>query len=377
MTTKTSQKTEDMLDQTFQNFDSEQTVNTQTSSGGTPPKSGGNSNTKLIIALGVGCVLIAAYVMFLRPSASPQQPPKTNVENLATNEVKPSETVAPQVAPAPMPEPVVNVAIQTAPQGNTPNDTAAGTQTNLSNQGVQIPVETPQPVAPQIQIQTPIQVASVDIQQPSTPVTPVTNDQTQISIQPAQPTVSIDVNSSNKSNQVDVTVENQPKQVANAVIDDIVSKFDKLEKQNTEFKAIVTDIDGKLTTIQSTMTEQKDFNQKVETRLEALESKGQKPKVTANPKTENSAKVIKSKAKVEKTEVVIKEKDISEKITVKAKQPTKVDIHSVYGGRVWVKNSDGSLSTYSAGDKLPNGEIIKIVDDENLEIVTDVRVIKN
>ena len=54
----------------------------------------------------------------------------------------------------------------------------------------------------------------------------------------------------------------------------------------------------------------------------------------------------------------------------------KVEIHSIYGGRVWTKNEDGSLSTFTVGDKLPNGEIIRRIDDENFTVSTNKKTIK-
>lgn len=384
MTTKTSQKTEDMLDQTFQNFDSEQTMNTQTSSGGSPIKPSSSSNIKLIIALGVGCVGIAGYIMFIRPQ-------------MAANDIKASSGIQPaQIAQVAPPPPVVQPPVQQPEPAPAPvvvppvevnnNQQVAQVQQPEVQPSVNINAQIPeQNNAPQVQVQVPN--ATVDIK-PQQVVDqsqqPVINQQGQVNITPTNNgVVDVSVAQNNKTPQVDVKVE-VPNQTANLVVDDIVAKFDKLEKQNTEFKNIVTDIDGRLTTIQNGLTEQKDFNQKVESRLEALETKPATSNVKANKEAAKNVEAKKSetkkvvtKAKSEKTEVVIKEKDVTEKITIKAKQPQKVDIHSVYGGRVWIKNGDGSLSTYSAGDKLPNGEIIKVVDDENLEIVTDVRVIKN
>ena len=41
-----------------------------------------------------------------------------------------------------------------------------------------------------------------------------------------------------------------------------------------------------------------------------------------------------------------------------------------------VKNEDGSLSTFTVGDKLPNGEIIRRIDDENFTVSTNKKTIK-
>lgn len=395
MTSKTSQKTEDMLDQTFQNFDSEQTVTATQGGGGSTP---GNksSNVKLMIGLGAACILISGYVLFVRPAMDTQNsqqsgmiPPAQQVSvNVPQTQEQPpvQNTVAPQqpqqneMQNPPQVQPVVQQPIDVQPQQPVVNAQLPQVNQNIQQQ---MPIEAQQMVQPQNVNPT---VAETSVQQPNQ-IQPLQNENQQVVNQQQTAPQNVAMNDlANKPNQVNqpITVDvvqngqqqvevkvEQPKVVANYVVDDIVSRLDK---QNAEFKAVFTDIDGKLVSIQNTLTEQKDINQKVDTRLTALEGK------TTQGSKEAPVKPVvqkQSKPKVQKTEVVIKEKDVTEKITIKSKSPAKVSIHSIYGGRVWVKNPDGSLSTYSAGDKLPNGETIKVVDDENLEIVTDSRVIKN
>lgn len=391
MTSKTSQKTEDMLDQTFQNFDSEQTVTATQGGGSGTPTQPKNNNVKLIIGLGVGCILISGYLLVLRPSLDAQNanqnasiPP---AQQVAVNVPPPAEPVqVPQPAQEPAPVAVVQQPETLAPQIQ-PVQTVgqADVQPQSAIVNVQVtgqPAQVVNPVQQQMAIEQPVstllnnaQVPNINVQPQAQIVQPQVQGQEMVA-QPIQQDAiqkqqSVVVDVAQNGQQVDVKVE-QPKVVANFVVDDIVARLDK---QNSEFKAIFTDIDGKLVSIQTSITEQKDINQKVDSRLTALESKSVVGTAAVTPKKPVAVK--QSKPKTEKTEVVIKEKDIVEKVTIKTKTPTKVSIHSIYGGRVWVKNSDGSLSTYSAGDKLPNGEVIKVVDDENLEIVTDTRVIKN
>lgn len=54
----------------------------------------------------------------------------------------------------------------------------------------------------------------------------------------------------------------------------------------------------------------------------------------------------------------------------------KMRIYSVYSGRAWFKNQDGTLSTYAVGDRLPTGEIVKRIDDSTEDVITDKRVIR-
>ena len=65
-----------------------------------------------------------------------------------------------------------------------------------------------------------------------------------------------------------------------------------------------------------------------------------------------------------------------EQLKNRLKNNQKLEIHSIYGGRIWTKNEDGSLSTFTVGDKLPNGEIIRRIDDENFTVSTNKKTIK-
>lgn len=176
-----------------------------------------------------------------------------------------------------------------------------------------------------------------------------------------------------KSNEMAVEVNQN-------LISQLEETMDK--KYNPRFEAIEKSLDG-----------QQKINQSVEERLSRLES-GKSTVATSTTETKKIVKKIirKKPAKVNKesdtlidnTSKVKVETHASEEILIenvdKAPKEVKpvfpnIEIHSVYSGRVWTKNTDGSLSTFAVGEKLPSGEIIKKIDDETGDIVTNKRTI--
>ena len=170
--------------------------------------------------------------------------------------------------------------------------------------------------------------------------------------------------------------------------------------------------DPKFQKIEKSLDEQKDFNKSIEERLSRLEAgKTTKPvavkseatsvssdssevKATEKPvkkivrkpivkHSEVNSKFVSTKTnksvgnKAEDGEVLIDRSSIKSKPEVQKIEPVypKVEIHSIYSGRVWTKNADGTLSTFAVGDKLPTGEVIKKIDEEKEKITTDKRVI--
>lgn len=174
-----------------------------------------------------------------------------------------------------------------------------------------------------------------------------------------------------------------------AAVEELKSLFDA---QTTEFRNILGDVDMKITGIESNIQNQNEFNSKVEERLTALES-GKKT-VAAPAKKEDGAekpvvvkKIVRQpkKEKVVKAENSVKHSDSEILVDKSSASSTKkeaksslpeVDVYSVYGGRVWIKNADGSLSTYASGDEIAPGEKIKKINDETFEVVTNKRTIR-
>ena len=339
MTTKTSQKTEDMLDQTFANFDQEVTgAETQTESPGKVAPNAGKKSSNLILFIGLGVAAVGSigYLFILKPMLQPQQ-------------IQQVQQVQ-QVQPAQMPVVVQQVPV-TAPIVVAPVEVA------------QVPVVAATPVASAPIVVAPVEVAQV----PVVAATPVANTQTA--------TVPMVKSSEVKPSSVQVAGVSQ----ATVVVDELKNMF---EQQSNEFRTVLTDVDSRVTVIEGALTEQKTVNENVDKRLVALEVKKTKHVIKSTvSRTHKAASIVK---KSEKESIVDKSilVDKTTSVAVKQKEEIKssyanIDFHSIYGGRVWLKNKDGSLSTFSAGDKLPTGETIKKINDETFEVTTDKIVIKN
>jgi type II secretory pathway component PulM len=315
MSTKTSQKTEDMLDQTFANFDSEVTgAETQQTKGSSEPGSNSTKKSKnLMIFIGAGIIAVGgvAYFLVLKPQL--EQKPVVRA------------AVKAPVAKAPAVDPVAQAQEQAKALEKAKTPVQEQAQALAQSMG---------------QAQAPV----VDPLQAQAPVVGVVN---------SQPV---------------------------AVVEELKSMFDQ---QTNEFRMVLTDIDGRVTNLEGNIAEQKQINTKVDERLVALE-KGKSKRTTSNSVVGNQVKrsVAKKATVVKKEDAVFKEANVlvdkaseSQKTKIEENSLAQINLHSIYGGRIWVKNSDGSLSTFSAGDKLPTGETIKSIDDEKFEVKTNKRVI--
>ncbi len=385
MSTKNSQKTEDMLDQTFANFDTQVTgMDAQTGDAGGQGNKGEptggakkkSSNTVLFIAAGVAAIAVVGYLFVLKPMmAEPEYtpPPMAAKQN---NQPKPEAPKAPEaqpVAEAPQVPVVPNVA--EAPKA--PEVPAAVPQMpNLPGANVSVPQV---PAVPNV------------AEAPQVPVVPTVPNVAEAPKAPEVPAVPQMPVVPDLTKAVDPKV-NAANSTSVAAVEELKSLFDA---QTSEFRTVLSDIDMKLTGIESNVQKQNEINSKVEERLTALES-GKKSSVVkkAESKKEDESdkavvvkKVVKPVKKVVKSEptvknaasdsevLVDKSSSVVTKKEVKASLP-EVNVYSVYGGRVWVKNADGSLSTYSVGDEIVAGEKIKNINDETFEVVTNKRSIK-
>jgi hypothetical protein len=365
MSTK-SQKTEDMLDQTFANFDTEVTgAETQPANAGksNSNESGKKTNMMLFIGAGVAAVLSVGYLFVVKPMLEPAPQP------VKQSAIKPL-AAAPEVTPTPAVDPLAQAqaAGPEAAPGNLPVDALAQPTDPLAqaNQGSQ--------VDPLAQANQGSQVDPLAQANQAT-VTPVETTPTQV-----DPLAQI-----NQAAPVAVAVAGANVQSV-AVVDELKSMFDK---QSNEFKTVLTDIDTRVGGLENAVNEQKNVNSGFDQRITALEG-GKKPVVNQVKKASvakssvvraKKKAFVAKKAKNDAAVLVDKSTDTKPKAekVEKAEKATlaTVAIHSIYAGRLWVKNNDGSLSTFSAGEKLPTGEVIKSIDDENFSVTTDKRVIKN
>lgn len=376
MSDKTSQRTEEeMLDQTFVGYDDEMTVQTEDgakdAAAETPASAAPKKNQNLLIygGMGVAAVGIIAFKFLSGGSApAPQQEPMQPEIQQQQPVVAPVQAAsAPVVAATTEPVPVpVNA---TAPVGvPTPDITASA------------PVTAP----------VPVQAASAPVVDPVAQFTGNTTSATLPKVE-IKPEVKVEAVPA-------VVVSNAE---ASSNNDILVAQFQKMLEEK---------YDPKFQKIEKSLDEQKDFNKSIEERLSRLEAgkptktvatketnnsvdssdeKTQKPvkKIVRKPivkHTEVNSKFVSTKAekasnvhKSDDGEVLIDRSSVKVKPEIQKIEPVypKVEIHSIYSGRVWTKNADGTLSTFAVGDKLPTGEVIKKIDEEKEKITTDKRVI--
>lgn len=387
MSTK-SQKTEDMLDQTFANFDTEVTgAETQQAPAGGKAKSGDgakkSSNMMVFVGAGIAAVGAVAYLFVVKPML--EQPAPQSVKPIKPLAAAPEQEKVTEVAPAQVNDPLtanqanqdqvndplaqlnqgqVTDPLAQANQGQVNDPLAQANQANVNEQLAQTQEHANDPLAQlnqgQVNTTTPV-VAPIAQQNQVAPVNPPVV-KTEVTVTQPQVVTSANVQSV-------------------AVVDELKNMFDK---QSNEFKTVLTDIDTRVVGIESAINEQKNVNNKFDQRITALE--GNKPVVNQVKKSSaTKSNVVRTK---KKAAVVDKKNDnavlVDKSSEVKSKTEKvekvslpNVSLHSIYAGRLWVKNSDGSLSTYSAGDKLATGEVIKSIDDENFSVTTDKRVIKH
>ncbi len=259
----------------------------------------------------------------------------------------------------------------------------------------------PQPVQqPETNQQQPLVTGAENVQQGNTMMQPPAIDlnasQNQLNAAPV-----VNPNPVVQNNQVPVkqALPNNANSVAG--IDELKNAFNA---QNTEFKTVLTDVGNHLDKIDGELAKQQDVNKGFDKRITALE-KG-KPRRVAS--SSNSSSRVSSKQKqgailVDKSnqanhranfEMQEKEVVTPTRMVDNTPQPklmsnsnqagsepmrqsvASLEVHTIYSGRVWIKNSDNTLSTYAAGDTLPTGEVIKSVDNEKLEVKTNRRVIR-
>jgi len=386
MTDKHSAKTEDeILEQTFGGFDTQMTdFNTQmseaTEASGKQEKPAKKaslgSNKMLYIAGGVAAVGVIGYMglkTMFAPAPTPIPQAKTPVREPAPDPVVENATQAeaPKVDDA-----VLNHLIGGVGAENKPPLTDAPNPVDAALNAVS-PVEaTPAVVEP-----TPAPAQVVEATPAPAPVVS----------QVVEPTPALVV--------VPTPVVTNNAQVSDARPVALVGEIKELfEQQNREFRTVLNAVDSRITTIERTLQKQEEINKNVESRLKALENR----RVASAPAPRNNAtgtvstkkpvaqkpatKPIPAAAKVEAGEqllidntnnrrtVVAPTSSAPQQTVVKIESGlTQFNVHSIYNGRSWLRNSDGSLSTYTVGDRLPNGELIKNVDSETFEITTDRR----
>lgn len=380
MSDKTSQRTEEeMLDQTFVGYDEEMTVQTEdsakdnSSAPAAAPDKKNNQNLLVYGAMGLAAVGFLGY-KFLGGDSAPQQQVQEPIQatQQAPQQVQ-SGIVAATTEPVPVPtQPQVVVP---TPVPVTPEQSATVTPTPTVETNID-------PVAQYTGNTTSASLPKVEEVKPEVKVEVQPVQQ----VQPVQP-VQAEVQTVNVERVAAVTASNAEASSSN---ERLLAQFqDMLDKK----------YDPKFDKIEKSLDEQKQVNKSIEERLARLEA-GKSTKVAVASSSDSSAtsevkpvkkivrkpvvikrkvekKVQHSNTKSEESEVLIDRSSVKSKPEIQKIAPVypKLEIHSVYSGRIWTKNADGTLSTFAVGDKLPSGEVIKKIDEEKEKVVTDRRVI--
>lgn len=371
MSDKTSQRTEEeMLDQTFVGYDEEMTVQTEDGakdSGAAPaaPVDAAakkkNQNLMLGAVVGIGAVAVLGFKFLGGSSPAPQQ---------------------------------VQEPMQQAPQ----------------QQQAQAPVAPPVAATTE-PVQVPVPVAAVVVPTPvAVPVAPV-------AVEPVASAPVVDPVAQYTGNtsaatlpKVEIKPEVKPEIKPEVVVEKVAAVTATNAEANSSNEKLLAQFqdmldrkyDPKFNKIEKALEEQKEFNKSIEERFARLEagkstkvvsksvssndSETTEPKVVKKivrrpvvirQKTEREVNVNKPVIKHEDGEVLIDRSSLKTKPEIQRIEPVypKVEIHSVYSGRIWTKNADGTLSTFAVGDRLPTGEVIKKIDEEKEKITTDKRVI--
>lgn len=385
---------EEMMDNTFDSFDDDMATQTQSETVDSnakeeKPKAKSSSNKTLFLLVGGAAVLVVGY-MFAKPfifggDPQPAQPVAVNqpqptqpVVNNGNGQTPPIQVQQP-VTPTPNPLAPANNQIDPAAASfltgqNSGQNPLAGNRTVENMQQQNPPVQVQQPVVtPPVVVPTPVQQPQVVVNTPNPVV--VENTPSNVTVTPNN------VNVGNGNNVVQA-----------ALIDELKGMF---EKQTKEIKGSIDAVGDRVSVLEKSAEEQKDVNKSIEERLAKLEAgqttkeevekaKAAETKKVASAPAPAKKPVYKAPArkpapqKAKESDVLVDKSETPKRVQtpVRAAPQNNIQIHSVFAGRVWIKNADSSLSTYVAGEKLPTGEVIQRVDDSRGEIVTNRRVIR-
>ena len=413
MSENMSQNTEnDFLDQTFKDIDSSVSLEesddnaTQEVTKPAAKKAGLSTNMWLLGGGALAMVGIGAF-WFL---GGGQQAPQQQEVAPAAQETAPEQpaisfnepTPQQEVAPAPTPEPLAITPPAADPLlAQTPVDpfapTAPAVDPFASTQNI------PSVVMPEAMPQLSEPVPSVDtdvlnnevagVLQGATVATVATNQNTPVEVQPqltqiAPTPVAME--------PIQSIASNAPQ---TAHVDELRGLFDKHSVEIDKLDIRVTALEAKF---DKSVQEQMAINKRVEERLAKLEQggvsvsnssaksssaksgsgvskntqrkrvkKASTQKQVSSTKTSSSKVTVTNEPNFDSTTLVDKRDVVA---VAKPKQQS-IDIHSVFSGRLWIKNPDSTLSTFAVGEAIPGGEKIKRIDEVSRKIYTDKRVI--
>ena len=405
MSENMSKNTEsDFLDQTFKDIDNSVSLEETEDNGGQEvnkpaEKKGGISKNVMLLGGGVGVAVLLAGYWFL--TNGQVQAPQTE-QQVAQEDVKqeqppisfnepepqPEQTAVQEIVP-PIPTPTQDALTINTPAAPLVDPLLAQTQVDPfapTNQTIQPAVEPVDPFAPQ-------NISSVvmpeQIPQLSDPVQSFANDNLNKEVNSVLEGAVVTPPESVEP--IQAIVSNAPQ---TAHVDELRSLFDKHSIEIDKLDIRVTALETKF---DKSIQEQLAINKRVEERLSKLESGGESKssssnsinsskqkasakntqrkrvkKASAQKTTSTTSKVTVSNEPSLESTTIVDKRDV---VAVAKPKQQNLEIHSVFSGRLWIKNSDSTLSTFAVGEAIPGGEKIKRIDEIGRKIYTDKRAI--
>lgn len=405
MSENMSKNTEsDFLDQTFKDIDNSVSLDETEDNGGQEvnkpdEKKGGISKNVMLLGGGVGVAVLLAGYWFLTNGQvqAPQPEQQVTQEDVKQEqppisfnepEPQPEQTAVQEIVP-PIPTPTQDALTINTPAAPLVDPLLAQTQVDPfapTNQTIQPAVEPVDPFAPQ-------NISSVvmpeQIPQLSDPVPSVANDNLNQEVNSVLEGAVVTPPESVEP--IQAIVSNAPQ---TAHVDELRSLFDKHSIEIDKLDIRVTALETKF---DKSIQEQLAINKRVEERLSKLESGGESKssssnsinsskqkasakntqrkrvkKASAQKTTSTTSKVTVSNEPSLESTTIVDKRDV---VAVAKPKQQNLEIHSVFSGRLWIKNSDSTLSTFAVGEAIPGGEKIKRIDEIGRKIYTDKRAI--
>lgn len=282
----------------------------------------------------------------------------------APKPVEPPVPVAPPVQPEQQPvAPVTN-------ENSAPVPTPAQTEGQIPNLGGGASV----PVTPTAPINTAEQPPALNGNVGNPELNLGQNNPPPVNVNPVNPMVSQDAPKE--------TIDSSTKDSIDKLIDRIDSmddSFSKINETMDSVKEMVSTHDTKINSLDERVTKLEDAIKSHETKLADLQE-NKMDKVKAKPA--NVKPVVKKKSTVKKStsshrnsvslvgdreDRVVRKSSSSHTTKSKASSGGSsygYSIQAVLPGRAWVKNPNGTTSTYSTGDVLPNGNKVGKIDPD-------------
>lgn len=166
----------------------------------------------------------------------------------------------------------------------------------------------------------------------------------------------------------------------NNTLDNISQRVDGLEKKSDENKDLVSKVssieerlkklEGKTRVKVASSVDVKNVvesDEKETTKVKHKVHHTAKEKMMSKSETENSTSDL----------LFVKPSLVAKVPSQKVVPPESTYVlHSIVSNRFWIKNADGSHSTYTVGDRLPNGDIVKTIDEDKSLVLTSGATIK-